>query len=162
MEDFGALDEAAAEACQAKVAGSDIFVGLVGHLYGSRPKGKKVSYTELEYQEAKKREKPRLLFIASDDFPLTSNLREPDEAWKRQQRFRKQVGGERGGGGNGPHMGAMRQGRRARAARRSRSQSLTGSGERTHRAHGPVPRGASPSVILSRRARLAAETPGAS
>jgi formylglycine-generating enzyme required for sulfatase activity len=95
MEDFGALNEAAAEACQAKVAGSDIFVGLVGHLYGSRPKGRKVSYTELEYQEAKKREKPRLLFIAAEDFPLSASLREPEEAWQRQQRFRKQAGDER-------------------------------------------------------------------
>lgn len=95
MEDFGARDGAAVEVCQAKVAESDLFVGLVGHLYGSRPKGRKVSYTELEYQEAKKKGKPRLMFIASDDFPLPARLREKEDAWQQQQKFRKQVGGER-------------------------------------------------------------------
>lgn len=95
MEDFGARDGAAVEVCQKKVAECDVFVGLVGHLYGSRPKGRKVSYTELEYQEAKKRKKPRLMFIASEDFPLPASLREPEEAWQKQKKLREQVGGER-------------------------------------------------------------------
>jgi hypothetical protein len=43
----------------AKVADSDVFVGLVGPLHGSRPEGSVLSYTELEYEEATKRNKPR-------------------------------------------------------------------------------------------------------
>jgi formylglycine-generating enzyme required for sulfatase activity/energy-coupling factor transporter ATP-binding protein EcfA2 len=94
MEDFGARDGMAAEVCRKKVAESDVFVGLVGDLHGSRPEGSDLSYTELEYEEARKRKKPCLMFVA-DDLALPTRLREPDEAWKRQQAFRERVLGER-------------------------------------------------------------------
>lgn len=37
MEDFGARDAMADEFCQSKVAECDLFVGIVGHCYGSSP-----------------------------------------------------------------------------------------------------------------------------
>ena len=70
MEDFGAVDAAPADLCRKKVAESDIFVGLVGHLNGSSPEGSDLSYTQIEYEEAKRKRKPRLMFMADDDFPL--------------------------------------------------------------------------------------------
>jgi hypothetical protein len=96
MEDFGAVDAAPADLCRKKVAESDIFVGLAGHFNGSCPEGSDLSYTQIEYEEAKRKRKPRLMFIADDDFPLPARLgREPEEAYQRQVRFREQVGTER-------------------------------------------------------------------
>lgn len=96
MEDFGAVDAEPVEVCRSKVAESDIFVGLVGHLHGSRPDGSELSYTQLEYEEAKRRGKPRLLFVADEEFPVPTRLgRQPEEAFERQLAFRIQVLDER-------------------------------------------------------------------
>jgi formylglycine-generating enzyme required for sulfatase activity len=96
MEDFGAVDGEPLEVCRQRVAASEVFVGLVGHLNGSHPEGSDLSYTQIEYEEAKKQRKPRLMFVADEDFPLPARLgRESDEAFQRQIRFRGQVGRER-------------------------------------------------------------------
>jgi hypothetical protein len=90
-------DGTAEKACRALVAGADVIVGLVGHLHGSRPGESELSYSEIEYEEAKQAGKPLLMFLAADDFLVPSNLREVEEAWQRQQRFRSKVRGERRG-----------------------------------------------------------------
>jgi formylglycine-generating enzyme required for sulfatase activity len=96
MEDFGARDGTAVEVIRAKVAECDIFVGLIGHLHGSRPQGSVLSFTELEYETAEAELKPRLLFLASEDFPLPPpRFRESDEAFQRQVQFRERVRRER-------------------------------------------------------------------
>jgi Domain of unknown function (DUF4062)/TIR domain len=94
-EDSPPSDGTAEEASRALVAGADVVVGLVGHLHGSRPRRSELSYTEIEYEEAKKTGKPLLMFLAAPDFSVPSNLRETQKAWQRQQRFREQVSGER-------------------------------------------------------------------
>src|SRR5947209_7415711 len=63
-EDFGAVDAEPVEVCRRKVRESDVFVGLVGHLNGSSPEGSDLSFTQIEYEEAKSAGKPRLLFVA--------------------------------------------------------------------------------------------------
>jgi Domain of unknown function (DUF4062)/NACHT domain len=95
MEDFGARDWAADEFCRAKVAECDLFVGIVGHVYGSIPEDSDRSYTEREYEAAVATSKPRLIFVAPDDFPLPANLVESDKRRARQQAFRARVQGER-------------------------------------------------------------------
>ncbi|HET9212980.1 MAG TPA: SUMF1/EgtB/PvdO family nonheme iron enzyme [Thermoanaerobaculia bacterium] len=96
MEDFGAVDAAPADLCRRKAAESDIFVGLVGYFNGSCPEGSELSYTQIEYEEAKRSGKPRLMFMADDDFPLSPRLgRDSEEAYQRQIQFREQVGHER-------------------------------------------------------------------
>jgi formylglycine-generating enzyme required for sulfatase activity len=95
MEDFGAAGVVPVDLCRCKVAESDVFVGLVGHFHGSCPKGSDLSYTQIEYDKAKRTGKPCLMFVADDDFPLSPPLgRETEKAYKRQLRFRKQVGDE--------------------------------------------------------------------
>jgi len=95
MEDFGARDAMADDFCQARVKECDVFVGILGHCYGSSPKGSEKSYSEQEYDAAIATGKPRLMFLASEDFPLPANLREPDERWNWQRAFRERVSAER-------------------------------------------------------------------
>ena len=52
MENFGARDATASEIDEAKVHPCDVFVGLVGHCYGSSPKDNPISYTEQEFDLA--------------------------------------------------------------------------------------------------------------
>jgi hypothetical protein len=94
MEDFGARDWEADAFCRAKVAECDLFVGIVGHLYGSCPPGTEQSYTEREYEAAVAAEVPRLMFIAPEDFRLPANLREPGAKWQRQRAFRDRISQE--------------------------------------------------------------------
>jgi hypothetical protein len=91
MEDFGARAEMTDEFCRAKVAECDLFVGIVGHYFGSNPKGSKKSYTQQEYDAAVEINKPRLMFVTPDDFSTPANLRESTKKYKLQQEFRKRV-----------------------------------------------------------------------
>jgi len=95
MEDFGARAWEADAFCRERVAESDIFLGLVGHLYGSSPEGSEISFTEREHDAAFAAGVPRLLFLASDDLPMPPSLREPDEKWQRQLHFRERIRKER-------------------------------------------------------------------
>src|SRR5438045_978279 len=66
MEEFGARAWEADAFCRARVAECDVFLGLVGHLYGSSPEESEVSFTEREHDAAFAASVPRLLFLASD------------------------------------------------------------------------------------------------
>jgi tetratricopeptide (TPR) repeat protein len=95
MEDFGARDAMADEFCREKVAECDVFAGIIGHCYGSSPTGSEKSYTEQEYDAAIATDKPRLMFLAPEDFPLPAYLIESDERRAKQRAFRDQVNAER-------------------------------------------------------------------
>ncbi len=95
MEDFGARDAMADAFCQEKVAACDVFVGIVGQCYGSCPKGSEKSYTEQEYNAAIATDKPRLMFLAPEEFPLPAKLIETDEKRAKQRAFRDRVNAER-------------------------------------------------------------------
>jgi len=91
MEDFGARDASAKDLCARLVRECDLFVGLMGHYYGSCPPGEAISFTELEYREAMAADMPRLMFTAPDDFPIPASLRESDSSFERQQALRHEV-----------------------------------------------------------------------
>ena len=95
MEDFGARDDSPDEFCRGQAASCHVFVGLVGHLYGSSPPGCDESFTIREYNAACEAGRPRLIFVAPDDFPLPASLRETDEKSRKQLAFRSRVGEER-------------------------------------------------------------------
>jgi WD40 repeat protein len=95
LQHSGARDGTPEEVCRRQVAEADVYVGVIGHLHGSRPSGSELSYTEIEYDEATKRGNPRLLFVAAEDLPLAPAFREPDEMWERQSRFRAKILEER-------------------------------------------------------------------
>lgn len=96
MEDFGARDAAPADLCQEKVRECDIFVGIIGPRYGSCPPDSDVSFTELEYDTARREGKRRLTFVAHNDFPLADSLRESDAVYARLTAFRNRALAERG------------------------------------------------------------------
>jgi formylglycine-generating enzyme required for sulfatase activity len=91
MEDFGARDWAVDDFCRARVAACDLFVGIVGHLYGDCPEDDETSYTEREYEAAIAAGLPRMMFVAPDEFPLAMHLREPDEKWRKQDALRRRI-----------------------------------------------------------------------
>lgn len=90
MEDFGARSQRPEDFCRKAVGESDIFVCILGLLYGSQPEGSEQSFTEIEYEAAALYSKPRLVFMVPDDFPIPGNLLEVenDERRRRQQAFR--------------------------------------------------------------------------
>jgi tetratricopeptide (TPR) repeat protein len=91
MEDFGSRHRDASGFCVERVAECDIFVGILGHLYGSCPRGSEQSYTESEYEAAVTADIPCLMFIAPRDFKMSANLREPEDKWRKQSAFRESV-----------------------------------------------------------------------
>lgn len=95
MEDFGARDSTPDEFCREQTVACNVFVGVVGHLFGSSPPGSDESFTELEYNAATKAARPRLIFLATDDFPLSASLRETDDMSLKQKAFRNRVSAER-------------------------------------------------------------------
>jgi hypothetical protein len=95
MEDFGARDASAKDLCARLVRESDLFVGLMGHYYGSCPPGEPVSFTELEYRTATSANLPRLMFVAPDDLPIPASLRESDASFEHQQALRREVMSDR-------------------------------------------------------------------
>jgi hypothetical protein len=94
MERFGARTQPADEYCPDAILKCDLVVFIVGHLYGSCPKGSEQSFTELEYETAVQQRKPRLVFLAHDDFPVPASLREPDAKREKQLAFRARLSEE--------------------------------------------------------------------
>jgi len=91
MENWGAIPETPESFCPEKVCECDLFVGIVGHCYGSCPPGKKMSYTEIEYDTAQAIGMDCLMFLVKDDYSYPTYKREPDAAWKKLQSFRKKI-----------------------------------------------------------------------
>jgi hypothetical protein len=52
--------------CLDDVAKCDLYIGIIGRRYGSIPKGERLSITELEYEQARSKEIPTLIFMKHD------------------------------------------------------------------------------------------------
>jgi glucose-1-phosphate thymidylyltransferase len=88
MEEFTSQASSAETYVRGAVASCDLFVGIVGLCYGSRPRGSSVSFTELEYDAAREAGKPCLMFLTPEDFPVPGNI---PMGKARQKRFRKKI-----------------------------------------------------------------------
>lgn len=91
VNNFGSVPLNPDKFCLTKVKECDLFIGIVGHLYGSCPQGSGQSYTEREYEAAVENGIPCLMFFAPYDFPIPANLIESDDKRKKQGAFRKRV-----------------------------------------------------------------------
>ncbi len=77
MEDYVAADERPADKCLADVAACEVYVGLFAWRYGyipPRANPEQHAITEMEYREAGKRNKHRLIFILHEDAPWQRQL----------------------------------------------------------------------------------------
>ena len=95
MEDYVATDERPLDACLADVAQCDVYVGIIGWRYGyvppqDNPQG--CSITELEYRKAVELQKPRLLFMVSDDAAWSPKFVDKGEAADRLKALRDELG----------------------------------------------------------------------
>jgi len=63
MEEWPAQDADAETLCPREVDGADLFIGVYGFRYGWVPPGHQISITELEYDRAVDKGKPRLLYL---------------------------------------------------------------------------------------------------
>ncbi len=97
MEHWPAQDADAETVCLRAVDRADLFIGVYAFRYGWVPPGHAVSITELEYQRAVDKKKPRLLFFMDEDYPLPPRLVEKGEGGKKLEAFKKRVGTERVG-----------------------------------------------------------------
>jgi hypothetical protein len=85
MAYFSARDDSPADYCTREMAGVDVYVGIIGHRYGSPvPEDPERSYTELEFDTAMALKLPRLIFFVDPKPP-------GDIDDLRQQRFRRRL-----------------------------------------------------------------------
>jgi hypothetical protein len=90
MEFFGARAQQPIETCLEEVRQSDILVVIVGHRYGAIAPELGISFSEAEYAEGYRLEKPCLVYMRDDDVPVLPKHieRDPDklrllDRWKQ-------------------------------------------------------------------------------
>jgi tetratricopeptide (TPR) repeat protein len=98
MEYSGARSDAdVIDASLRMVRESAAYLCVIGHKYGQTPvdtdrNPRGLSITELEFNEARRLDRPILLFLMSDDHPVTKGDVEPDpKKQKKLEAFRKQA-----------------------------------------------------------------------
>src|SRR5438128_1369969 len=91
MEGYGASTLPPVRKCLEDVARCDLYVGLFAWRYGHVPQGEPFSITELEYREASRRGRPRLIFLLHEEAAWPIPLVDRGEAGVRMERFRKDL-----------------------------------------------------------------------
>lgn len=93
MSLWSAAANPAADECRRRIADADVYVGIIGFNYGSPVRDEPAhSYTELEYEEARARGIPTLVFLLADDNDMPFGLARGN--WKytdRQEAFRQRL-----------------------------------------------------------------------
>lgn len=74
MEYFGADHRKPIDVCLERVRNANLYVGIVGHRYGSIVPNKGKSYTHIEYEEARRIGLPCLIYRRSDKVPVLPQL----------------------------------------------------------------------------------------
>lgn len=92
MEDFHGAAVKIEDFDRQEVTECDLFVILIGQLYGACPDDSEKSYTELEYETAVRLKKPCYLFLSDEDHPLTA-IRESDAQNAKLIAFRQRAAG---------------------------------------------------------------------
>lgn len=76
MVNFGSQAGDATQVSLAEVRKAHIFVGIIAHRYGYIPEGAEKSVTEMEYDEAGKRNIPRLMYLVDPDYIWPDEFKE--------------------------------------------------------------------------------------
>jgi hypothetical protein len=91
QEFFGARDKRPIETCLEEVRKSHIFILIVGMRYGSIVNGKSKSFVELEYDEAKKLNKPIFAYIIDEAHPFPILYVDRDSNAKKLVNFKTRL-----------------------------------------------------------------------
>lgn len=70
MEIFGSTSNSPLQECLQKVREADLFICIIAHRYGSIEENSQKSFTQLEFEEAKKNNIPILIYIIDDNQPI--------------------------------------------------------------------------------------------
>lgn len=94
MELYTARDVKPLDMCLQHVRECDLYVLLMGYRYGSRPRGEERSFTELEFEEALKHNKNKLVFLADYDYcsmQLTDQFNPKSDRGRSIEAFRDRI-----------------------------------------------------------------------
>jgi hypothetical protein len=92
MEQFPAQQDPPLQVALNALDECDVYIGIVGELYGSSPLGRVLSYTELEYNHAKARDMYRIILVLSDDAVINRAQVERDPGkLRRSMRFKEKL-----------------------------------------------------------------------
>jgi len=86
MEEFGARPDAPLDTCLTEVEQSDIYVGIVAYKLGSVDDASQKSFTQLEYEHARKLEKHILIYLI-DETNARVTIREIDQDPNRREKL---------------------------------------------------------------------------
>lgn len=90
MEIFNANPSEPSEVAFNELKQCSLFIGIYAHRYGTTPKGKTLSITELEYDYAKELGLPCFCFIVNEDFPWNPKMIEKGKQTKLKK-FKKKI-----------------------------------------------------------------------
>jgi hypothetical protein len=84
MEYWGANPKEPIESCLNKVRKSNIFIGIIAHLYGNIVEKTGKSFTQMEYEEALRLNLPCLIYFKNEDVEVLPSFveRNPDSIKK--------------------------------------------------------------------------------
>ena len=92
MEHFAAQQNPPLDACLQELESCDLYVGIIGRLYGSCPPRRVLSYTELEYNKARQLNMYQIILVIGNDAQLNFSQIEQDPAkMQRLNRFRERI-----------------------------------------------------------------------
>ena len=92
MEHFPAQAQPPLDVCLTALRGSDIYVGIIGDLYGSCPAGRVLSYTELEYNLATQLPMEKIILLPCQNAQVNrAHVEQDPQKVRRLSRFRDRV-----------------------------------------------------------------------
>lgn len=92
MEHLTAEDTSAIEVSLRMVADADVYLGILAYRYGTIPPGYDKSITEMEYDEATRLNKPRLIFFIHKDHAVTIDDVDTGPAAEKLKALKTRVG----------------------------------------------------------------------
>lgn len=90
MEIFNANPSEPSEVAFNELKQCNLFIGIYAHRYGTIPKGKTLSITELEYDYAKELDLPCFCYIVNEDYPWNPKMIEKGKQTKLKD-FKKKI-----------------------------------------------------------------------
>ena len=92
MEHFAAQQTPPLDVCLNELEACDVYVGIIGRLYGSCPPRRVRAYTELEYNKARELDKYIIILFIGDGAQITFNQIEQNPLnIERLNRFRERL-----------------------------------------------------------------------